>query len=140
MVTTITVIILILVILFMVFHDRLFSNKEKTNRVTIDKLSSEAQQNVSNILKEFINSMIEEITLNGNVFDETKKKYLKKYCDSENVNYEELYRNILCFMDLYMLYKKHTNSENKRLLKIQSEFCFVDEKTFDAISNIYMNE
>ena len=54
---------------------------------------------ISEGLQNFIDSMVEEIVLEGKPFD-TQKKYLKKFSDKEGLDYDELEADIVTFIEI----------------------------------------
>ncbi|HCA44034.1 MAG TPA: hypothetical protein DEP28_12375, partial [Bacteroidetes bacterium] len=58
--------------------------KDKSNYSRNDK------PNISEVLQNYINALVEEIVLKGETFDDQKKKWLRKYSEAEGVNFNEL--------------------------------------------------
>ena len=59
---------------------------------------------VSAGLQNFIDSMVEEIVLEGKPFD-TQKKYLKKFSEKEGVDYDKLEADITTFIEILDSFK-----------------------------------
>ena len=61
------------------------------------------------------------------------KEWLKDYCESENLNYSELESNLNVFFELLEEYNRASTPILFRLLKSQSQNCFIDEERFDLL-------
>lgn len=61
-------------------------------------------EQISGGLQIFIDSMVEEIVLEGKPFD-TQKKYLKKFSEKEGLDYVQLEKNICTFIDIFKYLK-----------------------------------
>jgi FtsH-binding integral membrane protein len=96
--------------------------------------SSQPQQ-ISDNLQQFINDMVEDIIINGNDF-EKYKKWLKKYSESEGIDYSELEKNLNDFFELLNLYKKTKSSSLKNALFQIGESCFINKEVIEKCSVI----
>ena len=56
-------------------------------------------QRISETLQNYIDSMVEEIVLEGKPFD-TQKKYLKKFSEKEGLDYDKLEADITTFIEI----------------------------------------
>lgn len=54
---------------------------------------------ISEGLQNYINSMVEEIVLEGKPFD-AQKKYLKKFSENEVIDYNKLEADIVTFIEI----------------------------------------
>ena len=88
---------------------------------------------ISEDLQEYINGMVEEIVLKGAYF-ETQKKWLQKYLEAENVNYENYERNFLDMLQLIDDYK-HSKSSAKWLMTSLASNCFISEEKLQLLVN-----
>jgi formylglycine-generating enzyme len=95
--------------------------------------SNNSKPQISEILQNFINAMVEEIVLKGETFDHMKKKYLKKYSEAEGVNYEELEGNLNDFLELLEDYRKTQSNALKRVLTNQASACFIADALLDSL-------
>jgi hypothetical protein len=93
--------------------------------------NSNQPQQISEELREYINSMVEEIVINGTPFDETKKKWLKKFCDEENVNYANFESGFVDFLELLCDYKKSQSPALKKVLQHKGRVCFIEEDVLE---------
>ena len=81
---------------------------------------------ISEGLQNFIDSMVEEIVLEGKPFD-TQKKYLKKFSENEGLDYEAIEKGIT---ELVETMREMKSSGSKMLIKlalIQAKDAFVTE-------------
>lgn len=61
------------------------------------------------------------------------KEWLKDYCESEKLNYSDLEYNLNVFFELLEEYNRASTPVLFRLLKSQSQNCFIDEERFDLL-------
>ncbi len=95
--------------------------------------SNSNQPPISQGLQDFINTMVEEIVLKGEAFDELKRKWLMKYSEAEGLNYAELEGNLKDFFELLDDYRKTQSSALKRMLSNQASACFIDNMLLDKL-------
>jgi len=90
--------------------------------------NSQQSQGISDSLQSFIDSMVEEIVLEGKPFD-SQKKYLKKFSEYEGLDYSRLESDINVFVEILEELK---SAYNKLLVKYAEEKgkeCNISEKT-----------
>ena len=63
---------------------------------------------ISDTFREFIEALVEEVTINGEPFD-VQKKWLRKYSEAEGLNYETIESNL---SDLFDAIKELENPQN----------------------------
>jgi hypothetical protein len=99
----------------------------------MDKTSfnNSSQPQISEGLKEYINSMVEEVVLNGKSFDETKKKWLKKFCDAESLNYANFESNLSNFFELVQDYRKSQSTTLRNVLQQKSRDSFIEKNVLE---------
>ena len=61
--------------------------------------NSQQSQGISETLQSYIDSMVEEIVLEGKPFD-AQKKYLRKFSEKEGVDYDNLEADISTFIEI----------------------------------------
>jgi len=88
---------------------------------------------ISEGLQNFITAMVEEIVVKGKPFDEQKKKWLKKYSEAEELNYDELEGNLNDFLELIEDYHKSQSNALKRVLLNQASVCFIGNNLLDKL-------
>jgi hypothetical protein len=81
---------------------------------------------VSKGLQNVIDSMVEEIVLEGKPFD-TQKKYLKKYSDNEGLNYDELEKDLIAFIELLDNLKSSFSEDSVRVAQEKAKACYISE-------------
>lgn len=77
-------------------------------------------------LQNFIDSMVEEIVLEGKPFD-TQKKYLRKFSEKEGLDYEQLENNIHTFIDIFENIKKTPNKLMEKFAVEKGHDCYITE-------------
>ena len=89
---------------------------------------------ISDGLQNFIDSMVEEIVLEGKPFD-TQKKYLKKFSENEGLDYEAIKKGI---DELVETMREMKTSDSKMLIKlalIQAKDAYVTEAAVLSIAH-----
>jgi hypothetical protein len=95
--------------------------------------TSNNKPQISEILQNFINAMVEEIVLKGEAFDEQKKKWLKKYSEAEGLNYAELEGNLNDFFELLPECLTTNTPAVKRIIEEKAIACFIGENVINNI-------
>ena len=85
-------------------------------------------QGISEGLQNFINSMVEEIVLEGKPFD-TQKKYLKKYSESEGLDYVKLEADITTFIEILNSLRTSFSNLQVKLAEEKGRECHISEDT-----------
>lgn len=83
---------------------------------------------ISEGLQNFIDSMVEEIVLEGKPFD-TQKKYLKKFSEKEGLDYDELEADIVTFIEILDSLKTAFSKLQVKLAKEKGRDCHISEDT-----------
>ena len=95
--------------------------------------NSQQSQGISETLQNYIDSMVEEIVLEGKPFD-TQKKYLKKFSENEGLDYEAIEKGIT---ELVETMREMKSSGSKMLIKlalIQAKDACVTDATVLSIA------
>ena len=79
---------------------------------------------ISEVLQNFIDSMVEEIVLEGKPFN-TQKKYLKKFSENEGLDYGQLESNICTFIDIFESIKKTPNKLLEKFAIDKGQDCYI---------------
>ena len=96
--------------------------------------NSQYPQGISETLQNYIDSMVEEIVLEGKPFD-TQKKYLRKFSENEGLDYEAIEKGI---DELVETMREMKTSDSKMLIKlalIQAKDAFVTEEAVLSIAH-----
>ena len=88
--------------------------------------NSHSQGGISENLQRFIDSMVEEIVLDGKPFD-TQKKYLKKFSENEGLNYETIENGITELIETLGEMKSTDSKSLMKLALIQAKEACVTE-------------
>jgi hypothetical protein len=83
---------------------------------------------ISEGLQNFIESMVEEIVLEGRPFD-TQKKYLKKYSENEGLDYDKLEADITTFIEILDSLKTAFSKLQVKLAEEKGRDCYISEET-----------
>lgn len=81
---------------------------------------------ISDLLRQFIEALAEEVVLEGKPFAD-QKKWLRKYSENEGVNYAALEKNLTEFFETIEELKSHESKAGERLAKLLAKDCFLDE-------------
>ncbi len=94
----------------------------------IDKslYNSQNSLGISETLQNYIDSMVEEIVLEGKTFD-SQKKYLKKFSEKEGLDYEHLEDNICTFIDIFESLKKTPNKLMEKFAIEKGRDCYISD-------------
>jgi len=85
---------------------------------------------VSKIIQHYIFAFVQD-SINQPDNLERNKKWLKGYCENENLNYSELEYNLNVFFELLEEYSKTNTLVLYRFLRLQAQHCFIDEERFN---------
>ena len=101
--------------------------------------SSYRPATISEGLQNFIDSMMEEIMLEGKPFD-SQKKYLKKFCENEEIDYNKLEADIIIFIEILESLKSSFNNLLVKLAEEKARECYVSEKTIKRLVNSSLHQ
>ena len=87
---------------------------------------------VSKALQHYIFAFVQDV-INHPDNLERSEKWIKGYCENENLNYSELEYNLNSFFELLEAYHKTNTLVLYRFLKLQAQHCFIDEERFDLL-------
>lgn len=86
--------------------------------------SKSRPRDISEGLQNFIDSMVEEIVLEGKPFN-TQKKYLKKFSENEGLDYQRLEVDLLTFIEIIDSLKSTPNRLLERIALDKGYDCFI---------------
>lgn len=81
---------------------------------------------------DYIFSLIEELIIRNEKLDRFKK-WLKKYCDEYNIDYDELEIEITDFIELFDIYNKTKSSVIKKLIYKSSKNIYLSNLHIDRL-------
>jgi TPR repeat protein len=88
--------------------------------------TSNRPKTISEGLQKFIDSMVEEIVLEGKPFD-TQKKYLKKYSENEGLDYDKLEADINTFIAILDSLSKAFSKVQVKLAEEKGKECHISD-------------
>lgn len=87
-------------------------------------------------LLQFIEALVEEVTLEGQAFDAQKKKWLRRYCNqTEGLDYETLESNLNDFFEAMDEWKKLKSKSSQLVVKMLAKDCFLSDGLVDRLLN-----
>jgi hypothetical protein len=87
---------------------------------------------VSNVIQHYIFAFVQD-TINQPDNIERGEKWLKDYCENENLNYSELEYNLNVFFELLEEYRKTGAHVLYSFLRLQAQYCFIGEERFNLL-------
>jgi len=102
----------------------------KVNRTMQDEsiFTKNQSKEISEGLQNFIDSMVEEIVLEGKPFD-AQKKYLKKFSENEGLDYDKLEADITTFIEILDSLKTAFNKLQVKLAEEKGRDCHITDET-----------
>ena len=89
---------------------------------------------ISEGLQRFIDSMVEEIVLEGKPFD-AQKKYLKKFSENEGLDYDKLEADISTFIEILDSLKTAFSKLQVKLAEEKGRECHISEEMVERLIN-----
>ena len=86
----------------------------------------------SDLLKQFIEALVEEVVLNGEPF-EAQKKWLRKYCEGEHIDSEVVIESLTEFFDNMEELKTSDSKAAVKLAHLQARECYISASTVDKL-------
>ena len=97
---------------------------------------------ISEGLQNFIDSMVEEIVLEGKPFD-TQKKYLRKFSENEGLDYKKFEANFSTFIEIIDNIKETPNKPMEKYAIDKGHDCFISDfvitKMLETVGNHQIN-
>ena len=97
--------------------------------------NSQQSQGISETLQNFIDSMVEEIVLEGKPFD-TQRKYLKKFSENEGMDYERLEADVYTLIEMLNRIKTSHDDFMVKLAEEKSKDCYLSPSVVSNILSI----
>lgn len=89
-------------------------------------------ERISEGLQRFIDSMVEEIVLEGKPFN-TQKKYLKKFSEKEGIDYYKLEADIATFIEMLDNFKTAFCQQQVKLAEEKGCECYISKDMLDKL-------
>ena len=87
---------------------------------------------ISEGLQNFIDSMVEEIVLEGRPFD-TQKKYLKKFSEKEGLDYNDLENTVNDIIEVIKEWHSFHTKSSELMARMLAKKCFLSEKELEKL-------
>jgi hypothetical protein len=100
-----------------------------------DKTAIENNENAntpSKAFREYIESLVEEVVLNGATLND-HKKYLQRYSQEEGVDYDVLEKKLIEFFETIEELKPKESKAIERLAKMLGKDCYLEENKVDEL-------
>ena len=81
---------------------------------------------ISDIFREFIEALVEEVVINGEPFD-AQKKWLRKRSEAEGLNYETIESNLTDLFEAVKELEGHESKSGERLIGFLAKECYLSE-------------
>ena len=95
-------------------------------------LTINSNQKVSTTMQHFMLSLLKAALIHPENLDNGKKQ-LKAYCENEQLSYRAVEHNLDLFVGLLADYRKENSPVLYHFLRLQAQFCFVDEQMFGSL-------
>ena len=95
-------------------------------------LTINSNQKVSAAMQHFMLSLLKVALIHPENMDSGKKQ-LKAYCENEHLSYRAVEHNLDLFVGLLTDYRKENSQVLYHFLRLQAQFCFVDEQMFGSL-------
>lgn len=82
---------------------------------------------ISDLLRKYIEALVEEVVIEGKPFDNQKKSDLQSFSQEEGVDYVTLEKNLTGFFEAVEELKSHESKAVERLAKILAKDCYLEE-------------
>lgn len=89
-------------------------------------LTNNQPNEISERLQRFIDSMVEEIVIEGKPFD-TQKKYLQKYSENEGIDYNKLESDVTTFIEILNSLKTASGNLLVKLAEEKGQACYISQ-------------
>ena len=88
---------------------------------------------ISDLLRQFIEALVEEVVLEGKPFDDKKKKWLQTYSQEEGVDYASLEKNLTDFFEVLEEWKKQKSKSSQLAAQMLATRCSLSEEAVEKL-------
>ena len=86
----------------------------------------------SDVLRQYIEALVEDVVLNGESF-EAQKKWLRRYCELEHIDNDGLITNLSEFFDTMKELKSSASKTAVKLAYLQARDCYISTSIVDKL-------
>ena len=90
---------------------------------------------VSEELRQYIEALVEEVVLEGKPFED-HKKYLQRFCQTEDVDYSLIETNLGTLFETVEELMAHESKGNERLLQLLAKECYISHDVINKIISV----
>lgn len=101
-----------------------------------DKTSLE----ISDIMRQYIEALVNDVVFGGTPFDDLQKNRLKGYCGLENMNYDDLEKNLTLLFGISEELKTTESKALENYLWTTARKCFCTEETIRELIKLIVKE
>jgi hypothetical protein len=87
---------------------------------------------ISDALRQCLEAIAEDVILGGGTF-EGQKKYLRRYCEVESIDYDNLEKALLSLFDSASSYKESGAKSSEQSIRISAQDCYLSEETIQKL-------
>lgn len=88
---------------------------------------------ISDLLRQFIEALVEDVVVEGKPFDDKKKKYLQRYSQEEGMDYAALEKNLTDFFEVMEEWKQHGLKSSELMAKMLAKDCYISESEMEKL-------
>jgi hypothetical protein len=94
--------------------------------------NNETANTPSKAFREYIESLVEEVVLNGATLND-HKKYLQRYSQEEDLDYAALEKNLTDFFEVMEEWNRLKSKSSERLAKMLAKECYISESEMEKL-------
>ena len=87
---------------------------------------------ISDALRQCLEAIAEDVILGGGTF-EGQKKYLRRYCEVESIDYNNLEKALLSLFDSASSYKESGAKSSEQSIRISAQDCYLSEEAIQKL-------
>ncbi len=98
-------------------------------------MSDKTSLEITDLLRQYIEALVEEVVLEGKPFDDQKKRWLQRYCQEEGLDHETLEGNLFQLFDIAVELKTLGSKTLQILFTATAQECLLSEEETDKLIN-----